>query len=214
MDNTVAEETLYDIFVSKYLQRIAEHAAPTQTACAVHIGEIRGTMRGCELRVVNRCMNNARLSFSLMRDAFEETVAMLPESERRAVAAEVGFDPGAPRDQPSVLERNCSASAAVNDIVDIQKLDIGECFAPPGRHILVQIVNSGSAEANCGLESVARSLNKRATKELAPLHSSVPLAGLWKLGVAVLVALIAVVLVCAMRRRIALKYRYGAFVYV
>ncbi|QGN68016.1 S-S bond formation pathway protein [Equine molluscum contagiosum-like virus] len=205
--------TLYDVFLAKYLHKMGLAARAARVTCAIHIGSILGTLRGCTVSVLNRCNNNDRLSFALLAEAFAETAAMLPAAQRAALAAELGLDPDAPR-APSALERHCRARAALTQNIDLQTLHVGSCEAPPGRTLELRVVNSGSAAANCGLEAVLRALTRQPA--LVPVEARLPLprATLARLLATAAVLLLLLLTLRAVRRRLRLQYRYGAYLYV
>ncbi|UYL30160.1 IMV membrane protein L1R [Monkeypox virus] len=212
MAETKEFKTLYNLFIDSYLQKLAQHSIPTNVTCAIHIGEVIGQFKNCALRITNKCMSNSRLSFTLMVESFIEVISLLSEKDRRAIAEEIGIDLD---DVPSVvskLEKNCNAYAEVNNIIDIQKLNIGECSAPPGQHMLLQIVNTGSTEANCGLQTIVKSLNKIYVPPI--IENRLPYYDPWFLVGVAIILVIFTVAICSIRRNLALKYRYGTFLYV
>ncbi|AST09238.1 substrate for poxvirus S-S bond formation pathway [Murmansk poxvirus] len=212
MAETKEFKTLYNLFIDRYLQKLAQHSIPTNISCAIHIGEIIGKFKNCALRITNKCMSNSKLSFTLMIESFIEVVALLPEKDRKAIAEEIGIDLNDPPNAVSRLERNCNASADVSNIVDIQEFNVGECQAPPGQHILLQIINTGSAEANCGLQTIIKSLNKVYVPNT--IDNRLPFYKPWFIAGVVIILVIFAIAVCCIRRKLALKYRYGTFLYV
>ncbi|AEN03613.1 substrate for poxvirus S-S bond formation pathway [Yokapox virus] len=212
MAETKEFKTLYNLFIDKYLQKLSQHSIPTNVSCVIHIGEILGNFKNCALRITNKCMKNSKLSFTLMIESFIEIASLLPEKDRKAIAEEIGIDLEDPPHFISRLEKNCNATSDVSNIVDIQKFNIGECKAPPGHHINLQIVNTGSAEANCGLQTIVRSLNKIHVPNI--IDNKLPFYKPWFIAGAVIILIILVISICCIRRKMALKYRYGTFLYI
>ncbi|QAV42275.1 M019L [Myxoma virus] len=215
MEPTAQLNTLYTLFVKRYLHNLSLYTTPVNATCAIHIGEIRGVFERCKLQVLNFCSSNKELSFKLLVKTFREISEILPDKERDALAKEIGIDLTKADDDPNQdVVRNCNASSDINNVIDIQKFDAGYCVAPENKHILLQIVNSGSAEANCVISSIVRATNKRALPDEFVNNRLRVSNRPWFIVFAVFVLIVFVICVCSIKRKINLKYRYGSFLYV
>ncbi|WOC35548.1 membrane protein [Equine parapoxvirus] len=206
-DAALAEsDSLYDAFLGRLLRAMAAEAAsapPASAACAVHIARVRGRLRNCELAVVNRCRADAAGALALASGALAETLAALPPADRRAVAQELGVDPERPRLAPDPA---CAASASLEQGIDLQTLDLGDCGAPGARRLRVLLLNTGSAGANCALARVAAALSRRRAAPPPRLANAAPprASALLALAAAAVAAAVAVAL---LRRRLRLRFR-------
>ncbi|ABQ43497.1 hypothetical protein [Tanapox virus] len=206
--------TLYDLFIEKYLQRLSLHSVPTNINCGIHIGEVNGELKRCNLRIINKCLNNPRLSFILMIESFLEVIDTLPEREKKEIADELGIDINAGSKIISELERKCNASSDVNNIINIQSFNAGNCIAPENTYILLQVINTGSAESNCGLEAILKSMNKRYIQE-NKIINKLPLSEKpWFIICVVVIFMVFVIAISSLRRKIGFRYKYGSFLYV
>ncbi|QHG62582.1 S-s bond formation pathway protein [Cetacean poxvirus 1] len=206
-------DTLYSLFMDKYLQKLALYDVPTNTTCVINIGEIHGYMKRCLFRITNRCVNNTELSFVIMKEALVETLSLLPDQQRTSLAREIGIDLEASISAYSELERNCKAFASTTNIINIQEFNIGHCAAPVGRHILLQIVNSGSVEANCGLSHILKVMNNIHVQ--TPIDNRLKLNVCWRIVVIIIFfTIIFVLVICSIRRHISLRYKYGNTLFV
>ncbi|QDJ94999.1 S-S bond formation pathway protein [Hypsugopox virus] len=213
-NDPIVVDTLYNLFINRYLQKIAQHSVPTNIACGIHIGKIIGEFDKCSLRITNKCFDNPKLSFKLMIDSFKEIITLIPENEQKKIAEEIGINLDDNTSSISTLERKCKAYAETSNFINIDVFDAGICKAPPGKFILLQVVNSGSVEANCGLEIIMKALNKK----ILPTYNDNNKLNLssrpWFIVGAVLILLIVVFAVCSIKKRISVKYNYGKYLYV
>ncbi len=198
-----APGSLYDVFLARFLRRLAARAAPASAACAVRVGAVRGRLRNCELVVLNRCHADAAGALALASAALAETLAELPRADRLAVARELGVDPEHPELTPDPA---CAGESALAQNIDIQTLDLGDCGDPKGRRLRVALVNSGHAAANCALARVATALTRRvpASRHGLAEGGTPP----WTLLLAVAaVTVLGVVAVSLLRRALRVRYR-------
>ncbi|USH15894.1 membrane protein [Orf virus] len=200
-----APGSLYDVFLARFLRRLAARAAPASAACAVRVGAVRGRLRNCELVVLNRCHADAADALALASAALAETLATLPAADRLAVARELGVDPEHPELTPDPA---CAGESALAQNIDIQTLDLGDCGDPRGRRLRVALVNSGHAAANCALARVATALTRRvpASRHSLAEGGTPP----WTLLLAVAaVTVLSVVAVSLLRRALRIRFRYS-----
>ncbi|ANS71101.1 s-s bond formation pathway protein [Pteropox virus] len=208
MAATKPVKTLYDMFADRYMELLAIYAVPTNITCAIHIGNISGTLNGCALKIINRCNNNTKLSYSLLTQAFLETISKLPINEQKKIADKVGIDLNLKPGETSKLEQQCSATASVTSIIDVQNLNIGTCVSPPGQHILIQFINTGSASANCGINTILQALVNN--YEIPIIKPTISFNNPWIIALSVIITFIIIISVSSLRRRIKLAYKYGA----
>ncbi|AAC55144.1 MC016L [Molluscum contagiosum virus subtype 1] len=211
---SAALSTLYGAFVARYLRKLSLYSTTNSVTCAIHVGRIVGTLQNCSVRILNRCNNNDQLSFRLLLEAFAETVNLLPPKQRAEIAAQVGVDLEAASHEESRLERKCRAHAALVQSIDVQTLNVGTCIAPPGRSLAIQVVNSGSAAANCGLEAIIRSLSQRPAFVPVDARRALCPGALARLLAAAAAVLLALLALAALRRRLRLRYQYATDLYV
>ncbi|ATI20957.1 S-S bond formation pathway protein substrate [Western grey kangaroopox virus] len=201
---------LYDVFATRFLEKLSLHSEAGYVNCAIHIGEITGRMRNCHVSVINACNNNETLSFQLLLEAFAETVHDLPSGLRAQLERDADIDIDAfLRGERTALERHCIAYSALTQHIDLQSLHLGSCSAPDGEIIDLRVVNSGSAMANCGTARVLGSLAR--TRRDVPVDNRVPLQPVrlcWLIGTAVVI-LVLLAAVGAARLPTRLRYVYG-----
>ncbi|AUI80593.1 S-s bond formation pathway protein [White-tailed deer poxvirus] len=213
-ENQVKINTLYNLFVDRYLQNLSLYSVPVNTTCGIHVGEIRGVFNRCKLRIINRCLNNPKLSFVILVKTFKDIVNTLPQKEREELADEIGIDlKNDDVSYVSELERRCNASADVNNIINVETFDVGNCSAPEDKYILLQIINSGTAEANCGLNAVMNALNKRYVPD-PTIYNSLPFSKPWFIIGSVIICFIFILGICSIKRKISYKYKYSPYLYV
>ncbi|AAR07381.1 24L [Yaba monkey tumor virus] len=214
MEEIQRVNTLYNLFVERYLQRLSSHSVPTNISCGIHIGEVKGELKRCNLRIINKCLNNPRLSFILMIESLLEVIDKLPEREKNEIANEIGIDIHSNPEIISKLERKCNASSDVNNIINIQSFDTGNCIAPENTYILLQVINTGSAESNCGLESILRSINKKYIQKNKIINKPSLTEKPWFIICFVIIFTVFVIVISSLKRKIGFRYRYGSFLYV
>ncbi|AAL69760.1 SPV021 hypothetical protein [Swinepox virus] len=215
MENPVRINTLYNVFVERYIENLSIYSIPINSTCGIHIGEIKGTFKRCFLKILNMCINDKELSFNILIKTLKDVTSTLSQKEKEELSKEIGIDilNNDPKYVPEII-RNCSSSADVTNIIDIQTLDVGKCIAPYDKQILLQIVNSGTAEANCVMNSIMNSMNRRYIDN-ANIYNYLNLTNRpWFIFSIIIIAIIFVIGICSIKRRIGIKYKYGTFLYV
>ncbi|QHR82565.1 disulfide bond formation pathway protein [Brazilian porcupinepox virus 1] len=215
MENRFQINTLYNLFIERYLQNLSLYSVPVNTTCGIHIGQVKGIMERCNLHIFNLCISDKKLNFMLLVKTFKDIVKTLPHKDRVELADEIGID--LENDDPkyiSNLERKCTAFAEVQNIIDIQDFDVGYCKAPEGRNILLQVINLGNAESNCALQSIMNVMNKRYVPDEL-INNKLKITNKpWFMVVVFIILLIFVIGICLLKRKINLRYKYGSFLYV
>ncbi|AWU47058.1 S-S bond formation pathway protein [Sea otter poxvirus] len=211
MATTKYIDTLYDLFVNRYMELLSHNTEPANITCAIHIGQVIGTLKGCSLRLINRCNNNTELSFSLMIQALLETIRKLPIHEQERIANEIGIDLHT-TSRVSELEQRCSTTVEVSEIIDVQNLNVGSCIAPDGHRVLIQFINTGSAVANCGLNTILQSLTNKYIH--IPINNKLSLGTPWIIILSFLLICLMIISICSLKRRIKLAYKYNTILKV
>ncbi|APG58230.1 putative F9 protein [BeAn 58058 virus] len=55
--------TLYNLFINRYLQNLSLYSIPVNTTCGIHIGEVSGVIERCKINIVNVCISNKKNEF-------------------------------------------------------------------------------------------------------------------------------------------------------
>ncbi|ASK51226.1 S-S bond formation pathway protein [Eptesipox virus] len=213
-NDPIVVDTLYNLFINRYLQKLGQYSIPTNIACGIHIGKIIGEFDRCALRVTNKCFNNSKLSFKIMIESLKEILLLVSEKEKIKILEEIGIDLNNDDKSISKLERNCKAYAETSNFIDIDVFNAGICKAPPGKFILLQVLNSGTVEANCGLETIMKSLNKKILPSYNTNNKLDLTSRPWFIAGGVLILLIIIFAICSIKKRISVKYNYGKYLYV
>nr|WGO62654.1 S-S bond formation pathway protein [Wadden Sea poxvirus] len=213
--NAIPLDTLYNSFINRYLQKLSMYSTPTSISCSIYIGNIKGILDRCSFRITNKCLNNPRLSFMLMIESFFDVIETIPQQEKEHLANEIGIDiHDKDINKISKLEKKCTTLTETSNIININDFDIGTCIAPLGKHIILHIINSGSVEANCGLETIMRSMNKRYIP-VTNIENKLQLSNSpWFIIGTCIVIVIFIIAICSFNRRLNIRYRYGSFLYV
>ncbi|APG58229.1 protein F9 [BeAn 58058 virus] len=156
------------------------------------------------------------MNFMLLVRTFNDIVNMMPEKDKIELADEIGIDLNNSNDHNYIsnLERKCTASADIENVIDIQKFNIGYCKAPEGKTIQLQVVNSGTAEANCAIQTIMKSMNKRYIPDNL-INNKLKIPNItWIVLISSICLIIFIIGVCLLRRKINFRYRYGNYLYV
>ncbi|AOA32982.1 S-S bond formation pathway protein [Goatpox virus Pellor] len=216
MENHFQVDTLYNLFIERYLQNLSLYSVPVNTTCGIHISEIKGTLKGCKLKIINLCIDDKELSFYLLIKTFKEFANTLSQNEKYELANEVGIDlDNQDKNYIPEIIRKCTSTSTVTNVIDIQTFDIGECIAPNGKNILLQIINSGTSEANCVMNTIMKSMSNRYTinnyiDNRIPFINDVH----WFIFFVLIIFIIFLLGLCSIKRKINIKYKYGSFLYV
>lgn len=171
---TIPENNIivYNFLKNKINDFISYDVTTTNIKCKILINNIiYKNSKNCELLISNQCISNEEKIQKATIEILLNNLWLLPDDVIKNILNQLGIKNTAEIKNKITthFETNCSASAKVKNIIEIDNLTIQNCNGTQKTPLTFTFLNTGSAQTNCYISTIdsffTNTSNKKEKKE-------------------------------------------------
>jgi len=150
--------TVYNNIIERFTDKLSRIASNTLTMCTINVNNIDiNSSDMCRLVFINKCVSNSTTADMLLIESLVEVMKLLPSNIRTPLETKLGItldemvngvDTG--------FVQECKVYASLNSSIDVDNIVVNNCHGTVPLDFI--FLNSGSVEANCGLNAINSAL--------------------------------------------------------
>lgn len=152
---------LFDRISNIFYKKLSNISIESNINCDIAFKNVNVNLgKNCNVRMVNKCVANASVSFRLLLESIQESLSFMSEYEKKIIKEKLGITEDTVIDEkleflyypePNIVTK-CKAYADVDNSIYVYDLDIGHCESDVPLYF--EFINAGSATANCGFKEL------------------------------------------------------------
>lgn len=156
---------LFQKIINTFYQKLEAINVKSSILCSIVIENIEmKNINNCSIIILNKCITNNSISLNILLGAIIDNIKFIPENIKERLEKNLGviLNPNIDQSGKGFLKR-CSVDANVSNKITIEKLIINGCEGESP--LKFQFINSGNAQANCGMVELINALSKKTDNE-------------------------------------------------
>ena len=149
--------TVYNFLKNKINDFISYDITTTNIKCKILINNIiYKNSKNCELVISNQCISNEEKIKNAIIEILLDNLWLLPDNvlENILKTLNVKTTEEIKTKINTHFETNCTASAEVKNIIEVNNLTIQNCYGTEETPLTFSFLNTGSAQTNCYISTI------------------------------------------------------------